>query len=141
MTLESGAKGGRAGVPEARNISALNLAFIGDAVFELLARAESLRTGPAGSETLGKRARGLVNAGAQARMYRVVEPVLTEDELAVLRRGRNAKSAARAKNAPVVDYRHATGLEALFGYLYLAGRIDRIYQLFELCVGESQARE
>jgi len=115
-------------------VSTLSLAFVGDAVFELLTRTERLKEHNSNARALAKASQALVNAGAQARMYYLLEPLLAEDELAVLRRGRNAKSAGRAKNATVADYRHATGLEALFGYLYLLGRRDRICQLFGLCM-------
>jgi ribonuclease-3 family protein len=81
----------------------------------------------------------LVRASSQSAMYHKIEDKLTEEEASVLRRGRNAKSFTHAKNASILDYRHATGLEALFGYLYLKGNIERIAALFELCMRKDAA--
>lgn len=117
----------------AETYSPLNLAYIGDAVFELLVRSRLLAEGNRPVNKLNKRATGYVKASAQAEAYRRLEDKLSEEELAVLKRGRNAKSFSRAKNATVSDYRHATGLEALFGYLYLKGRNERIIELFNMC--------
>ena len=77
-------------------------------------------------------AAGLVKAQAQAQMYMLLEEGLTEEERAVYRRGRNAKSATMAKNATMRDYRMATGFEALMGWLYLSGRLDRMAELVSL---------
>ena len=68
-------------------------------------------------------------------MYMKLETLVTEEELAVMKRGRNAKSHTTAKNQSVTDYRHATGLEALFGYLHLKHDNDRLNELFEICIG------
>jgi ribonuclease-3 family protein len=78
---------------------------------------------------LHKKTAGLVKAGTQAAMARLLEEELTGDELAVFKRGRNAKSMTTAKNASVIDYRMATGLEALTGYLYLTGQYERLLGL------------
>ena len=78
----------------------------------------------------------MVKAAAQAEAIRKMEPYLTEEELGVYRRGRNAKSYTMAKNASMVDYRCATGLEALMGYLYLNEQMDRIIELIELGLEE-----
>lgn len=119
---------------KADEYSPLNLAYIGDAVFELLVRSDLMSGGVRPVNELNKNASELVNARSQALMYHRVKDKLSEDELSALRRGRNAKSCAHAKNASVSDYRHATGLEALFGYLYLKGEIDRIVELFKICI-------
>lgn len=104
-----------------RQMSAATLAFLGDAVYELLARQKlAVTTIPAGK--LHRMAIGMVCAGAQSQAYEVLEPLLTEEELAVLKRGRNTHPSHTAKNAKVADYRRATGVEALFGYLWLCGR-------------------
>jgi len=79
-------------------------------------------------------------AASQARMFHRVQGFLTEEEKDVLRRGRNAKSDTRAKNASVSDYRHATGLEALFGYLFLCGRMERLREVFGMCVETGEQR-
>ncbi len=112
----------------------LQLAYMGDAVFELFVREHVLRTDKGTVNRLSKTAHRLVKAPAQAHMYFYLLPLLTAEETAVIKRGRNAKSATKAKNATVTDYRHATGLESLFGYLYLSGQRDRLYTLMEACL-------
>ena len=97
----------------------LTLAYMGDAVFELLTRER------------------IVLAGEKPPAVERLLPLLDEDETAVYKRGRNAKSAHAPKSAGAVEYRRATGLECLFGYLYLAGRIERARALFEaVCAPE-----
>ena len=122
------------------NYSPLNLAYLGDAVFELFIREKLLADGNAPVDQLNKKARAYVNAAAQAKMYFALLPLLTEDEIAVLKRGRNAKSFTKAKNATVADYRHATGLEALLGYLHVAGQRERLLQIMEICVTDGFIR-
>jgi ribonuclease-3 family protein len=110
--------------------SPLGLAWLGDAVFELLVRAKTASGGNLPVNELSLAARGYSNAAAQSAFYSVLEPHLTEEEAAVLKRGRNAKSYTRAKNAGIMDYRRATGVESLFGYLLLKGRTARLMGLF-----------
>ncbi len=112
--------------------SPLNLAYIGDSVFDLIVRTHLLKNGPKPVDELNRQASLIVRASSQAQMYHTLEPVLTESELAVMKRGRNAKSNSHAKNATVTDYRHATGVEALVGYLYLNREFKRITELFKL---------
>ena len=113
--------------------SPLTLAYIGDAVFELLARSHALaKGGNAQAAKLHRKSAALVCAKAQNEAYFKIQDRLSEDELSVLRRGRNAHSYRAAKNASVSDYRHATGVEALFGYLYLTGNTKRIEELFHM---------
>ena len=117
--------------------SPLCLAYIGDAVFELLVRSRVLAAGgnrPVNE--MNRRSASLVRATSQAAMYHKIADKLNEQEIAVMKRGRNAKSFSHAKNASIVDYRHATGLEALFGYLYLDGQMERLMTLFDTCMGE-----
>ncbi len=114
-----------------RELSPLVLAYIGDAVFELFVRSMVIAKGNAPVNKLHKMARNIVNASAQAEMYFIIEPMLTEEEAAVFRRGRNAKSYTSPKNGSLIDYRHATGLEALFGFLYLDGAFQRLEELFQ----------
>ena len=116
----------------ADSYSPLNLAYIGDAVFTLLVRSEVLGHGNMSIKRQNEQVKAVVRAGAQAAMYHALLPHLTEDEIAVLKRGRNAKTFSRAKNASVSDYRHATGVEALFGYLYIKGLHKRITELFRI---------
>lgn len=115
-----------------RVLSALALAYIGDAVFEILVRTLVLSAGNAPVNKLHKKARAIVNAKAQAEMYFRIADCFTEEEAAVFKRGRNAKSFTVPKNADLMDYRHATGLEAVFGFLYLDGKLDRAITLFKL---------
>lgn len=119
--------------PTAESYSPLNLAYLGDAVFELLVRSKLIAEGNRPVNKLNKQATSYVKASAQAEAYHKLEDKLSDEELAVLKRGRNAKTFTHAKNATISDYRHATGVEALFGYLYLKGRNGRIVELFELC--------
>ena len=83
-----------------------------------------------------KRASRLVKAGAQSQMVAVLEPLFTEEELAVYKRGRNAKSVSPAKNQSVTDYRRATGFEALLGYLYLKKEWKRMLELVKMGLEE-----
>ena len=116
---------------DAKQLSPLTLAFLGDAVYSLLVRerlaCEANR--PAGA--LHTESVRYVNAAAQSEAAQKLMPMLSEEETAAFRRGRNAQPAHTAKNTGISDYHQATGLEALFGYLYLQGRIDRIRELFD----------
>lgn len=117
---------------EARLKSPLALAFLGDTVWDLLVRRDLLLSDmKAGA--LHRRAIAQVNAGAQARASQLLEPALTEEEREVFRRGRNAHAQHEApKNQDPADYSRASGLEALFGYLYLTGNLKRICELFDM---------
>lgn len=115
----------------AKTLSPLVLAYVGDAVYELYVRGYVLHYGNAPVNKLHQRSRELVKAAGQTAFYHRVEGMLTEEEAAVFKRGRNAKSHTMAKNADMMDYRIATGVEALFGYLYLAGELKRLGELFE----------
>lgn len=119
---------------DVRTYSPLTLAFMGDAVFELMARTMIVTEGNTAPEKLHRRTTRLVKAEAQAAMGHGIWEDLTPEEQAVYRRGRNAQSYTHAKNASVSDYRHATGLEALFGYLYLTGQQERMLELMKRCV-------
>jgi ribonuclease-3 family protein len=112
-----------------RTYSPLTLAFIGDSIFDLVIRTCIVESGNAPVNKLHKCASRLVQATAQAELYHLIQEQLTEEESAVYKRGRNAKSFTSSKNASVVDYRIATGLEALMGYLYLTDRMDRLLEL------------
>jgi len=112
--------------------SPLTLAFVGDGVYELYVRTRltALENIPAGK--LHSRAIQYVKASAQAHSFRSIEGELTDAETAVYKRGRNAKSPTVPKNADLVEYRMATGLEALFGFLYLSGEAERLRELMEM---------
>lgn len=119
------------GLPDTdiRSYSPLTLAFIGDAVYDLIIRTIIVEKGNAPVNKLHKQVSSLVKAPAQMEMFRRIEDKLSEEELAVYKRGRNAKSFTSAKNASITEYRIATGLEALVGYLYLTNRFGRILKL------------
>ncbi len=123
---------GKGGTTDPKELSPLALAYIGDAVYEMMVRTTVLTDGNMPVNRLHKRARDMVNAKAQAEFYYRIADSLTEEETAVFRRGRNAKSYTTPKNADLMDYRHATGVEAVFGYLYLAGRMERAVELFRM---------
>ncbi len=106
--------------------SPLVLAWIGDEVYGMVVRTLLLAEGNRPVNALNKKANSMVNAGAQAALFHSIEELCTPEELAVYHRGRNAKSYSTAKNASLTDYRHATGLEALCGWLYLSARYDRL---------------
>lgn len=114
-----------------RELSPLVLAYIGDAIFEILVRTMVLSQGNAPVNILHKKARNFVNAKAQAELYFRIEKFLTEEERHIFKRGRNAKSFTVPKNAVLIDYKHATGLEALFGFLYLDHKMDRLIFLYQ----------
>lgn len=115
-----------------KTYSPLALAYIGDGVYEMFVRSYVLAKGNAPVNKLHKASRELVRATTQAKIYHIIEPVLEEVEMQVLKRGRNAKSISAPKNADITEYRHATGVEALIGYLYIGGKIERIKQLIDL---------
>ncbi len=118
-------------------ISTLGLAHCGDAVFELLVRSWLCTSGRATSKDLHRATVKYVCAGAQAERAERMLPLLTEEELAQYRRGRNAHVHAVPKNATHEQYAKATGLECLFGALYLAGKIERINELFVLTMEDA----
>ena len=119
-----------------RQYSPLVLAYIGDAVFDLIIRTKIVSEGNAPVNKLHKKASGYVKASAQAKILHNIEELLTEEENSVYKRGRNAKSATVPKNADLIDYRTATGFECLIGYLYLDHKYERIIELVVRGVNE-----
>ena len=111
-------------------ISNLGLAHLGDAVFELMVRSWLCLHGKATAKGLHRAAVRYVAAPAQARLLQKILPLLSEEEADVFRRGRNTAPHSIPKAASRGDYQAATGLEALFGWLYLQGRTDRLNELF-----------
>ena len=111
--------------------SPLTLAYIGDDVYDLVVRTVVVERGNRAANGLHKTTSNLVKAQTQAQLIEVVMEKLTDQEKSVYRRGRNAKSYTSAKNASIGDYRKATGLEALIGYLYLTDRMDRVLELMK----------
>jgi len=112
-------------------LSTPSLAYLGDAVFELMVR-EMLVRGGVPFKDIFRRAKTYVSATAQAEMYHKIFPLLAPEEQAIIKRGRNLHSASRAKSANVSEYRHATGLETLFGYLHQTGEFERLQEIFLL---------
>lgn len=112
-----------------RTYSPLTLAYIGDGAYELVVRTILVKRGNCPVNRLHKQASSLVKAASQSAMMEVIEPMLTEEEAGVYRRGRNAHSPTMAKHATMSDYRRATGFEALVGYLYLKEDFTRMTEL------------
>lgn len=117
---------------QAQLLNSLQLAHVGDTVWDLLVRTELIYQGR-NVRNMHKDAIARVNAGAQAKAMERILPYLKEDEADVARRGRNAHPHHSApRNQDVVDYHHATALESLIGYLYLTGQDDRLTELFRI---------
>lgn len=114
---------------DVRAYSPLTLAYIGDAIYDLVIRTVVVSRANMPANQLHKVTVRYVNAGIQSKMIQLLQEELTEEEADVYKRGRNAKSYTTAKNASVADYRKATGFEAVMGYLYLTNRTDRILEL------------
>nr|WP_245347444.1 Mini-ribonuclease 3 [Cohnella lubricantis] len=123
------------GVPVSQ-LSPIVLAYIGDAVFEVYVRQMLIAKVVRKPNDLHRAAVRYVSAAAQAKLLRRWEPLLTEEEADIARRGRNAKSGQPPKNADPGEYRHATGLECLVGYLYYRGERDRLETLIGLAFAD-----
>ena len=115
-----------------RTISPLTLAYIGDSVFDLTIKTMVVGQGNAPVNKMHKKVSEIVKAHGQVQMYEAIKDILTENEISVFKRGRNAKSYTSAKNATKIDYRIATGYEALLGYLYLQDKMDRVLELVNI---------
>jgi len=112
------------------------LAYLGDGVFELLVRDMLLKESTPFRD-MSRRAKDYVSAVAQGAMYHKIFDALTEEEQAIMKRGRNLHSVSRSKAARVSEYRHATGLEVLFGHLHHQEAFARMNEIFEMCVSKS----
>ena len=121
-----------------RTYSPLTLAYIGDAIYELVIRTILVEKGNTQVNKLHQRASKLVKASAQSAIIEKLKPYLTDEEMGVFKRGRNAKSFTMAKNASMSDYRRATGFEALMGYLYLTEHWDRMLELIKIGITEGE---
>lgn len=119
---------------ELRGISVLGLAHVGDAVFELMVRTWLCIQGASTAKRLHGGTVAFVSAKAQAEASERIIPKLSEEELSVFKRGRNAHANSVPRGSTYEEYHIATGIEALFGYLYLSGRIERLDELFEMVV-------
>lgn len=121
---------------EVQKISVLGLAHTGDAVYELLIRSMLAQSGHTSVIEMHKLAVAMVKAQAQAKAITKIMPLLSAEETAVYKRGRNAKVNSVPHNASPGEYHAATGLEVLFGWLYLQGRIERVNELFNAITEE-----
>ena len=115
-----------------RSYSPLTLAYLGDAVYEIMIRTSLVKKGNCAVNKLHKKASSLVKAQAQSRMIGYMEEYLTEEEYQIYKRGRNAHSPTMAKNATMTDYRRATGFGALVGYLYLKEDFQRLVDIIKI---------
>jgi len=126
------------GARDTRELNPLQMAYIGDTVHDLYVRSMLVAQGAAVGK-MHKQAIRMVSAFAQARMLEAIEPELAEQEADIARRGRNAQAKhAAPKNADPADYAHATGLEALWGYLYLSGQSERLDALMKLALTRTE---
>lgn len=121
--------------------SPLTLAYIGDGIYEIVIRTIIVDEANRQVNKIHKAASGLVEAGTQAKMIHLIMDDLTEDEIQIFKRGRNAKAVTRAKNASMSEYRRATGFEALMGWLYLSGKSDRMMDLIMLALKRFEMEE
>ena len=126
-------------VTEVNQLSMLALAHVGDGVYELLFRSRLAMEGHTNVSNLHRLTVSKVNAVAQAKAAEKIMPLLSADELALYKRGRNAKVNSVPHNANLGQYHAATGLEALFGWLYLLGRTERVKELFEYIAEDKNA--
>ena len=116
------------------------LAFLGDSVFEVAVRSRIVRECEGNAEELNKRSKALTNAKAQAQMAISLMEELTEEEMSVYKRGRNLKSLTAPKSCTISEYRRATGLEALIGYLYLEEKTERIAELVRIGIESTEEK-
>ena len=124
-----------------RNYSPLVLAYLGDSFFELIAREKLIADGNTTVAKLNESAKIYVTAVSQSRMAGVIMDSLDETEMWFYKTGRNTKNTHHSRSALTIEYRRATGLECLFGYLYLAGKEDRARELFELAANAKEGAE
>ncbi|MDO5137040.1 MAG: ribonuclease III domain-containing protein [Oscillospiraceae bacterium] len=124
---------------EIKQKSPVELAFVGDAVYELMVREYISLHHDAPAGKLHSMCVEYVRAEAQVKAFEKIQNVLTEDELDFVRKGRNANKVTASKNAEPAAYRIATGVETMFGYLYLTGSNDRIRELFNMIFEEQEA--
>lgn len=124
--------------PDPRQLNPLQMAYIGDTVHDLYVRSALLSRGMSVGK-MHRQAVRMVSAAAQARMLEAIWDELTPDEADIARRGRNAQAKhAAPRNADPADYAHATGLEALWGYLYVTGKTERLSALIAMALGRTE---
>ena len=123
----------------ANEMSAAALAYLGDSVIELLVREKLVNDGFSDSGNLIRESLNYVKAGAQAAAMRYILPVLSEEEMQTFKRGRNMSGGNVPKSATMSEYRTATGMEVLFGYLHVTGKRERIAELFAIAYPKTEA--
>ncbi|MGM7637231.1 Mini-ribonuclease 3 [Bacillus sp. Hm123] len=123
---------------DAKQMNSLALAYMGDGIYEVYVRRHLLELGKVKPQLLHKQATKYVSAKAQAKvLFQMIEEErLTEEELAIVRRGRNAKSGTVPKNTDIQTYRYSTAFEALLGSLFLTGQDDRLVEIIEYCLNQ-----
>lgn len=126
---------------DTNSYSPLVLAYIGDCVFDLIIKSMVINGGNKQVHKLHEETSGYVQASSQSKMMRAMQPCLNEEEHAIYRRGRNAKSVSPAKNQSITDYRRATGFEALIGFLYLKREYERIMELVKIGLDSLEEKE
>lgn len=119
---------------EVMQMSPLVWAYMGDAVYEAFIREYVIKQGMCKNGLLHKKSIKYVSANGQVKILKEIESFLSEEELDIVRRGRNANPHSHAKNADIVDYKYATGFEALIGFLYLTEEKERLNEILEKCV-------
>ena len=123
---------------EVRQFSPLVLAYIGDAVYEVFIRTLLVSKGNTPVHKLHKQSTNYVKSKSQCKIIKRIEDKLTFDEKEIVRRGRNAKAGTIPKNADVIEYKYATGFEALIGFLYLNKGYDRLMEILNMCLEENE---
>ena len=126
---------------KADEYSPLTLAFLGDGVYDLLVRESLVNRANRPAGELNRQKVAMVNCKAQAEYAQLLTPSLSEKELAVYKRGRNAAPKCTPKNGSVADYHSATGLECLFGYLHVNGETERINELFDIILHTTKSSD
>ncbi len=124
-----------------KEISVEALAYLGDCVIELKVREHLVESGISSSGKLNKTSLNFVKASAQARAMHRLIPILTEEEASIFKRGRNMSGGNVPKSATMSEYRAATGMEVLFGYLHIEGKSDRIDELFAIAYSDNGSEE
>lgn len=118
----------------ANQYSPLVLAYIGDSIFDVYIRTSIIAEGNKPVNKMHQESKQYVKASEQSKIYHKIENILTPEEISIYKRGRNAKPHTSPKNATISDYRQATGLESLIGYLYIDGQIDRLIELMDIMI-------
>jgi len=121
-----------------RTYSPLTLAYIGDAIYDLVIRTILVEMGNTQVNKLHKRASSFVKATAQSEMIKKIEGVFTQEEQTIYQRGKNSKPHTTAKNASLTEYKRATGFEAVMGYLYLTNQWERMIDLIKMGIDEGE---